>query len=242
MGNMKKYSVAIVEDEDVHAKTLEQFLSDFAAEEGIDLAFTRYGSAIDAAEDYKGQFQVVFLDIMMPGMNGMELAREIRQSDPRVCLIFVTSLAQFALEGYEVEATDYLLKPLSYPEFKLKMHRAFSKVSSSDAPVLRFQSYGGFLIVPIEEIQYCETSGHSVIYHATSGDYRKHQPMKEAEKALQGMGFLRINSCYLVARKEIVGVENRFVVLRNGERLLISRPRLSAVAQELSSLGGEDKA
>ena len=106
---MKRYSVAIVEDEDIHAKTLADFLTDFAAEEGIDLSFTRYGNAVDAAEDYKGQFQMVFLDIMMPGMNGMELAKEIRQNDPRVCLIFVTSLAQFALEGYEVEATDYLL-------------------------------------------------------------------------------------------------------------------------------------
>lgn len=242
MGRMRKYSIAIVEDEDVHAETLARFLSDFASEEGIDLSFTRYKSAVDAAEDYKGQFQIVFLDIMMPGMNGMELAKEIRRNDPRVCFIFVTSLAQFALEGYEVEATDYLLKPLSYPEFRLKMHRAFSKVSGEEAPVLRFQSHGGFLIVPIEEIQYCETSGHSVIYHATSGEYRKHQPMKEAEKALQGMGFLRINSCYLVAKREIVGVESRFVVLHNGERLLISRPRLAAVSQELSSLGGEDKA
>ena len=234
---MRNISIAIVEDEEVYSKSLSEFLSRFAKENDYDLNIEVFSSSVEAAETFRGQFQILFLDIMMAGMTGMELAKEIRKSDPCVMIIFVTSLAQFALESYEVEATDYLLKPLSYPEFNLKMHRAFSKLPKEDSPSLTFTSQDGFLVVPVSDVIYCETNGHSVIYHATSGDYRKHQPMKDAEKALLGYGFLRINSCYLVAKKEIVGMKSHFVVLKNGERLLVSRPRMSEVVATLKQEG-----
>ena len=238
---MKKFNVAIVEDEEKHAKLLSEFLFQFAKEENISLTLTHFSSSVEAAETFQGQFDLLFLDIMMAGMTGMDLAKEIRQADPTVMIIFVTSLAQFALEGYEVDATDYILKPLSYPEFALKMHRAFSKLPSEGESVLRFTSQSGFLVVPIDQLLYCETSGHSVIYHCSSGDYRKHQPMKDAEKDLAGFDFLRINSCYLVAKKEIVGMMNHFVVLKNGERLLVSRPRMAEISAILKGEGkGEE--
>ncbi|MCR5490570.1 MAG: LytTR family DNA-binding domain-containing protein [Bacilli bacterium] len=239
---MRRYSIAIVEDEEIHAKTLSGFLFDFAKEEGIELTINHFESSVEAAETFKGQYDILFLDIMMAGMTGMELAKEIRKADPKVMIIFVTSLAQFAVEGYEVEATDYILKPLNYAEFSLKMHRAFSKLPSGDQTVLHFTSQSGFIVVPVEDIYYCETSGHSVIYHAANGDYRKHQPMKDAEKEMAPFGFLRINSCYLVAKKEIIGIKNHFVVLRNGERLLISRPRLSDVIATLKAEGKDEAA
>jgi len=239
---MKKYAVAIVEDEEAHAKTLSEYLFTFAKEEGLELSLTHFSSAVEAAETFKGQFDILFLDIMMAGMTGMDLAKEIRQADPHVMIIFVTSLAQFALESYEVEATDYLLKPLSYSEFNLKMHRAFKRLPKEESSVLRFNSQSGFIVVAVDEILYCETSGHSVIYHASSGDYRKHQPMKEAEKDLANYDFLRINSCYLVAKKEIIGMKNHFVVLTNGERLLVSRPRMSDVLNALKDKGANIEA
>ncbi|MBQ4255352.1 MAG: response regulator transcription factor [Bacilli bacterium] len=234
---MRKFNIAIVEDEEIHAKKLSEYLFSFGKEEGIDLSLTHYSSSVEAAETFQGQYDVLFLDIQMPGLNGMELAREIRKKDGHVLIIFVTSLAQFALEGYEVEATDYILKPLSYGEFLIKMHRAFSKLPKDGDSVLRFTSQNGFLVIPVSDLIYCETSGHSVIYHTSSGDYRKHQPMKDAEKELSAFGFLRINSCYLVAKKEIVGMKNHFVILKNGERLLVSRPRMQEVTSILKNEG-----
>ena len=226
---MKRVNVAIVEDEKPQADLLIGYLQDFAKEQGIDLSYTHYPSAIDAAETFNGQYDILFLDIMMPGMTGMEYAHEIRKSDPNVMIIFVTSLTQFAIEGYEVEATDYLIKPLAYPEFRIKMIRAFSKVESRPSATVRFDSMEGFFIVDIASILYCETSGHSVIYHTESGDYRKRQAMKKAEEELPEEDFIRINSCYLVAKSAITGMESHFVILKNGERLLVSRPRFAAV-------------
>ena len=234
---MKIINVAIVEDETPQAELLIGYLQDFAKEQGIDLRYTHYPSAIDAAETFKGQYDVLFLDIMMPGMTGMEYAHEIRKVDPNVMIIFVTSLTQFAIEGYEVEATDYLIKPLSYPEFRIKMIRAFSKVSGKAAPTVRFDSMEGFFIIDVASILYCETSGHCVIYHTESADYRKRQAMKKAEEELPTDDFIRINSCYLVAKNAIVGMENHFVILKNGERLLVSRPRFAAVSSYIKGEG-----
>ena len=233
---MLTYTIAIVEDEAVHSATLSEYLQRLAEEEGFEVSLTLYSSAVEAAEGYKSQFDALFLDIQMPGMTGMELAKEIREKDPHVTLVFVTSLAQFAIEGYSVSAADYLLKPLSYPEFRIKMLRAFAKMSKREEALLRLPSGNGIVVIPVSEVIYCETDGHSVIYHATSGDYRRYQAMKEAEKTLENEGFLRINSCYLVSKRFISGVEGHFVILKNGERLLISRPRISAVNAALKEL------
>lgn len=230
---MKPLSIAIVEDEKEAADRLTSYLFSFAKEEGFEIDLRHYCSATDAAETFKGQFDLFFLDIMMPGITGMEFAHEIRESDPHVVIVFVTSLSQFAIEGYEVGASDYLLKPLAYPEFRIKMKRVFSKIEKQDNDVIKFVGQGGFLVVPISSILYCETSGHSVIYHTKNGEYRKHQPMKEAEESLKDFDFLRINSCYLVAMREVVGMENHFVILQNGERLLISRPRIQIVSNAI---------
>lgn len=238
---MKEYSIAIVEDEEAYATQLSEFLSTFAKEEGFQLSIKRFSSAVEAIETYKGQFDIFYLDIQMPGMSGMDFAREVRKVDEHVMLIFVTSLAQYALEGYEVMATDYIVKPIVYPEFKIKMKRAFSKLPEKEETVIRFVSSAGFYVVPIDDVLYCETDGHSVVYHCKNGDYRKHQSMKEAEKDLEPLGFLRINSCYLVATKRIEAMEGHFVVLNNGERLLVSRPRLQTVTQFLRQGQGDDK-
>lgn len=230
---MPNIRVAIVEDDVPQAELLSDFLSRFAQEKGFQLTTERFSSAVEMAETYKGQFDILFLDIMMPGQTGMELAHEIRKNDPKTAIIFVTSLSQFAIEGYEVEALDYILKPLIYGEFRIKMLRAFSKMKLDSEPVIRFEGQNGIFIIPVSNILYCETSGHSVIYHTSSGDFRKRIAMKQAENDLPAADFLRINSCYLVARKEIQGLENRFVILKNGERLLVSRPRLSSVMEYL---------
>lgn len=227
---MQKIKIGIVEDEEAQATTLISFLNRFAGERGgLSLEISSFPSSIEFAETYKPLYDILFLDIKMPGMTGMELAHEIRKSDQSVCLVFVTSLAQYAIEGYSVEAADYILKPLSYPEFKLKMVKLISALPSKSESTLIFNTSGGTYRIPLDTLIYCETDAHSVIYHTERGDFRKHQSMKEAENDLKDSGFIRINSCYLVDKNQIVGAEQRFAILKNGERLLISRPRISQI-------------
>lgn len=227
---MQTIRIAIVEDELPQAETLRSYLERYKKEHPeYEFSIVHFSSSINFAETYKSNYDVLFLDIQMPGMTGMELAHELRKSDPSVMIIFVTSLAQFAIEGYEVQATDYMLKPVTYAEFQLKMARAFARLLAATDKAIVFNTKDGFCRVPLTDIIYTETDSHSIVYHTISGDYRKHQSMKEAEKDLPEAQFLRINSCYVVALNQIVGAEQRFAILKNGERLLISRPRMSHV-------------
>ena len=126
---MPNIRVAIVEDDAPQAELLSDLLSRFAQEKDFQLTTERFSSAVEMAETYKGQFDILFLDIMMPGQTGMELAHEIRKNDPKTAIIFVTSLSQFAIASLSSvlrdktassssrSATSFIAKPAATPSF-----------------------------------------------------------------------------------------------------------------------------
>lgn len=104
--------IAIVEDHESDAKRLTALLESYAQKNGKRFAITWIANANTFLDSYQHQYELVFMDIRMPGLNGMMAAHELREMDHTVVLVFLTSLAQYAVESYEVEATDYILKPL----------------------------------------------------------------------------------------------------------------------------------
>jgi len=117
-------NIAVIEDEDVHAAKLEENLSLYQKEYHCEFRVVRFRTAEDFLADYRSAYAVVFMDIQLPGMNGMEAAFKLRTLDKTVSLIFITSLSQYAQKGYEVDAVGYLLKPVSYYDFSLKFRKA----------------------------------------------------------------------------------------------------------------------
>ena len=114
--------VVIVEDEDEAAEVLCSFLDKYAAEKNENIRYVRYKCTTDFLSGYNGA-DIVFMDInIMNDMNGIKAAHKLRQADSVVTLIFITSFEQFAVKGYEVEAFDFIVKPVSYPDFALRIH------------------------------------------------------------------------------------------------------------------------
>ena len=105
--------IAIVEDHESDAKRLTALLEAYAQKNGKRFAITWIANANTFLDSYQHQYELVFMDIRMPGLNGMMAAHELREMDHTVVLVFLTSLAQYAVESYEVEATDYILKPIT---------------------------------------------------------------------------------------------------------------------------------
>lgn len=99
--------IAIVEDHESDAKRLTALLEAYAQKNGKRFAITWIANANTFLDSYQHQYELVFMDIRMPGLNGMMAAHELREMDHTVVLVFLTSLAQYAVESYEVEATDY---------------------------------------------------------------------------------------------------------------------------------------
>ena len=121
-------NIAIVEDDKSQAEQLESTLSRYSNEFRDPLKTTVFYNAMAFLNKYSGEYDIVFMDILMPMLNGMDASRLLREKDEKVMVIFVTNMQQYAIQGYEVGAFDFILKPVRYPEFKLKFTRAMSKL------------------------------------------------------------------------------------------------------------------
>lgn len=131
--------IAIVEDHESDAKRLTALLEAYAQKNGKRFAITWIANANTFLDSYQHQYELVFMDIRMPGLNGMMAAHELREMDHTVVLVFLTSLAQYAVESYEVEATDYILKPITAAALDLKLPRILNRcmVESEEEVVIQ---------------------------------------------------------------------------------------------------------
>ena len=121
------YQIALVEDEQSAADVLSSFIARYGEERDEQFEVTHFSNAIDF-EMTRRRFDLVFMDIQMPGINGMEAARLLRTYDAETPIIFVTNLAQYAVKGYEVDALDFIVKPITYFNFRMRMDKAMRHI------------------------------------------------------------------------------------------------------------------
>lgn len=229
--------VAIVEDDAQCVKELTQYLRKYEqfCDEKIDVAVYRDGDGITA--EYKAQFDIILMDIQMEFVDGMTAAREIRENDSEVVIIFITNMPQYAVQGYEVGALDYIIKPVSYFAFHQKLARAIAGIRKRARKYITVRTKTGIVRLDVSDIRYIESFEHSLIFHAGEKDYISNMTMKSVEKELEDYGFSRGNHCYLINLEHVEGVDDKFAVLK-GKKLQISRPRRSAFMKDLTKYWG----
>ena len=226
-------NIAIVEDEDVHAARLEEHLALYQKESRCQLRVERFRDAEELLARYSPVYAVVFMDIQLPGMNGMEAAFQLRELDRTVSLLFITSLTQYAQKGYEVDAVGYLLKPVSYYDFSLKFRKALDLYVMAEERNVSLDVPGGVCRVSCDKLMYVEIIRHRLYYHLVDGVIEATGVLSAAEKQLEAHGFLRCNNCYLVNPRFVVNVKGLTVQVGN-ETLAISRPRRAAFLARLT--------
>ena len=126
-------SIAVVEDDQEYQKQLLQYIEQYGKEQEAQYKITVFQNGMNFLDDYKGDCDLIFMDIAMPHMDGLETAAALRKRGDNTCLIFITSMAQYALKGYEVNAFDFLVKPLAYELFCIKFEKALSHIDRSEA-------------------------------------------------------------------------------------------------------------
>ena len=142
--------IAVVEDNDAMRAQLCGFIAQYAQESGHQLDVTAFSDGAQLVDPYRPGFDIIFLDIEMPKLGGMPTAERIRRQDPDVVLVFVTNMAQYAIRGYEVDALDFVLKPVSYYQFSTKLERALQRIrhplSGNAGPPFALPHGHGYLV------------------------------------------------------------------------------------------------
>lgn len=190
--------VAIVEDELSAAQELEQCLTQF--EEGRDISFsmTRFSDGGLFLRQYQTQYDIIFMDIRMPGTDGMTAAQKLRKIDAVTPLVFVTSMVQYAVKGYEVDALDFIVKPINRASFQMKMKRIMQYVERRQEQGVLIAVEGSTQVFHLSELYFVEVDDHALTYHTTQGNFRARGKLGTVERQLPASSFFRCSSSHLV--------------------------------------------
>ena len=219
--------IAIVEDDLPCARQLEQYISDFGRESGRGFSVTVYRDGADLMEQFRAQFDIILMDIQMPLLDGMTAAECVRRQDQEVVIIFITNMPQYAIRGYQVDALDYVLKPVEYFPFTQRLNRAILRVKNRQKFYLTLPVKGGVVKLAAGDLCYVESQGHQLTYHTRTGAYLTAGAIGQAEEQLAGQGFFRCNKGCLVNLEHVEGVREGCALV-NGALLPISRGRKTA--------------
>ena len=228
---LKDISIAIVEDNADDLKNCVSCLERYAKEsnKNLNFIFETYASGDAFLMHFNSQFDFIILDINLSMMNGIDVARNIRKVDENVIIMFATNLAKYATYGYEVDAIDFVLKPLNYNSLYLKLNRVMKRLEKGvDDNFVALQTTDGLQKVNLNEVYYVEVIAHSIIYHTMNGNYTTSGTLKKIEEQLKPFYFLRCNNCYLVNARKIKNIDKFDIKLNNDEIILISHPKKKA--------------
>lgn len=231
---------AIVDDDRDAINCISAYLKRFSEETGCEITGTAFGDAIGFLEQ-SHLFDLVFLDIEMPFLNGMSAAEKLRETNDGIALIFVTNTAKYAVKGYSVDAVDYLLKPVSYPRFSALMKKTVRMLGSNADSDITLRTTGGMRRVPLSSVIYVEIREHLLVWHTENGNAETWGTLKEAEKTLPIERFARCNHSCIVGLRHVESACGSETVLSDGSRLAISRSKKKSFMDSLRAWGGGNR-
>lgn len=232
------YRMLIVEDTPAEADLLRSYLLRYAREKDLSFHIEVLGSALEFINSHHTA-DLVFMDIHMPGINGMEAAEILRTYDQATPIVFVTNLAQYAVQGYQVDAVDFVVKPVEYHDFAMRMDRAMRLVERNAGSTVALPTQDGMRVVRQRDISYVDMLKHDVIYHLAGGEcLRERGSLRAAEARLDSQAFLRISSGCLVNMARVARIGRESVVTDDGTELFFSRSQKRRALEKLANYVG----
>lgn len=236
---METYRVLVIDDSDEEAATIAGHLDRYAADHGVHLQVTRLRSAVEFVAE-KHDADLIFMDIDLPGINGMEAAEELRTRDAMTPLIFVTNLAQYAVAGYQVDALDFMVKPCRYADFAMRMDRAMRAVRRNGDQRIAIPTAAGVRLVSVHDIVFVELQHHDLVYHtADEADrLRARGSIRQAVESLPASSFVQLSQGCLANMAHVGVVRSDSVEMDDGTPLYFSRSRRRDCLETLSRYFG----
>lgn len=235
--------IAIVEDEKEGAQTIASYINKYATINKINIKTMYFNSAEALFENYPKDLNLIFMDIELPGMDGMMAVKKLREENEEVSVIFVTNLAQYAINGYEVRAFDFIVKPLSYYNFSMKFRRFLDFYNIEFGQEIWISNRDEKRLINSSKIKYIEIMKHTLTYHMEDGaEISCSGTLSSVRELLQSHSFIQCNRSCLINLQYVKRVKGYDVIVVPDEVLQISRDNRKKFLESLNNylgLGGK---
>lgn len=229
--------IAIVENEPQQTGINKEMIEKYFENTSYHYEIKTFENGFDFLEGDISYFNIIFMDIDMPGINGMETAAKIRQKNIQTPLIFVTNLPQYAIDGYKVNALDFILKPMTFADFSLAMKRALSLISKEDDGEFVLNIHGALTKLKSNEILYIDMSKHDVNIHKSDNTKLVFRSsLNKIEPLLDKRIFFKCNSGCIVNLNKITYMKGDVLIMENQDYITISRSKKKEAVSKLNDL------
>lgn len=227
--------IAICEDEKDQQELLKEYIEQIFKGVSVKYSLDVFNSGEELLENYPKDIDIVLLDIQMGQINGMDTARKIRLLDNKVEIIFITSLIEYALEGYEVRAYRYLIKPVKYDDLKENIINCIKEVDIKNKYII-VKEQGSQIKIEINEITYIEVQKEIITIHTLNKVYKIKGTMNNIEKEINCSRFCRCHKSYLINLEHINSIKQYVAILENSEEVPVSRHRFKETKDKFFDL------
>lgn len=218
--------VAICDDDKNLRETLKRYTEAWAGKKGVSVTVTEYEKSETFLFHWSPaeHFDLLFLDIQMADMTGMELAEVIRKIDKKLPIAFVTGSKDYVFDGYRVGAINYLLKPVSEKDCANCLDRIYEDLASDSTQYLLIASNGKTQKLYYHDIYYFESFAHDIVVHTkNAGTFAFRKNISELESELAGTEFIRTHRSFLVNMNYVSSIKKTELTMENGANIQISR-------------------
>lgn len=241
------FYIAICDDESCFRQSFQEYISNYLENHGISYRIDMFcsGEELFASGAAMIKYTIVFLDINMNGMDGVVTAQRIRSISKEIFIVFVTAYFDYALEGYKVDATRYLVKDSNHNNFQNTVNECMDSIIEKMNYAIvkkKFEFKEGPKEISLERVLYIESHLHRLFFHVMEEElkvYTLYETLDEVEKKLRGNTFIRIHKSYLVNLKYIKDLSRYKAILYDGTELIIPKARYMCVKETFIAYQGE---
>ncbi|QIK69455.1 response regulator transcription factor [Erysipelothrix sp. HDW6C] len=231
--------IAIVEDNELMQQQLHDVIQEASQKAALEIEISCFSNGQSFIDQFQNNFDLIYLDVEMPELNGMQTAQAIRSFPSDAPIVFVTNFVQYAVEGYSVEAFDFILKPINPFKFENHFNKFLKRYSQTDnAPTITVKYKNEITKLRLDDIYFIESQGHYVHYHTDGKSVISIETLKAIEEQLAPYAFYRCNNHYLVNLNHVSSIKDDTAFVGK-YALRISRPRKKDFMNALTEhLGG----